>query len=317
MTKELQDLAWALLPKEFKEEVKKMRQKYIECRNEYEANHRKDRANVMAKIICMNTIFGHHNLTSDAEGEEYLCIERNKVQKLYDELLSERNVVSISSPYGGTITARLYMLKDLFGSKCLPDENKECSNPSVVDCKHKHGDGSCSLDGMCCHKSPKPTEPKYHKDEKVRIKGVAGFDVIKSIHKTDKEGYRYELDGEIAIYDESELEPYTTAPKYHKNNKVLYKDKLKVVISERLPNGYYYIALPNGQNPTCKHESELRPFNPKYHKGDRVTVINELRHIFLHPMTIKEAFLSNNKIGYTVEENGFTFAQDNLMYYIN
>lgn len=49
----------------------------------------------------------------------------------------------------------------LFGSKCLTDGNKECSNPSVVNCKHKHGDGTCSLSGMCCYKLSKPAEPKF------------------------------------------------------------------------------------------------------------------------------------------------------------
>lgn len=56
---------------------------------------------------------------------------------------------------------------------------------------------------------PKPAEPKYSKDEKVQIKGVAGSDVVKSIYGTDKGSYRYKLEGETAIYDESDLEAYS------------------------------------------------------------------------------------------------------------
>lgn len=49
-------------------------------------------------------------------------------------------------------------------------------------------------------------------------------------------------------------------PKYHKGDKVLYKGKLKVVMSEMFPNRYYSIALPNGQSSICKHESDLEPY---------------------------------------------------------
>lgn len=88
MNKKLQDLVWSVLPKEFKEKVKKMHRKYIECRNEYDSNHRKNIANVMAKIICMNTIFGYDNLTSDAEGEEdeMLYVKRKWIQEMYKQL---------------------------------------------------------------------------------------------------------------------------------------------------------------------------------------------------------------------------------------
>lgn len=74
MNKELQDLAWRSLPKEFKEEVK----------FEY--------LRVATKVIKSNYdlgfmnahegMYGIHNLTSDAEGEdEMLYVSRKKVQR--------------------------------------------------------------------------------------------------------------------------------------------------------------------------------------------------------------------------------------------
>lgn len=147
----------------------------------------------------------------DAEGEEILMISRKKVQRRYhmayeckhSGLLSHDDVQFWKGWQGA--------LDDLFGSKCLPDEHKECSNPSVVNCRHKHGDGSCSLDGMCYHKSPNPQEPKpaepklrrgsfaYHDNVKVRITKIkANGDVI----AYTKDGYRL-------IGRECDFEPYT------------------------------------------------------------------------------------------------------------
>ena len=73
MNKELQDKAWSVLPKEFKEEVKKMFQKDINtCNN----------MNQAMRCILVD-IFGLHNFTSDAEGEEMLTVPRSQMQKLY------------------------------------------------------------------------------------------------------------------------------------------------------------------------------------------------------------------------------------------
>lgn len=55
MNKELIDRTWSILPKEFKEEV---RQIYQETDNGWIAGD------------MLEEIFGEHNLTSDAEGEE-------------------------------------------------------------------------------------------------------------------------------------------------------------------------------------------------------------------------------------------------------
>ena len=59
MTKELIDKVWSLLPKEFKEEVKEI---YLNAVVHHPCgyNHKTD---------LMKYLFGHHNLTSDSEGE--------------------------------------------------------------------------------------------------------------------------------------------------------------------------------------------------------------------------------------------------------
>lgn len=67
MTKEQQDLAWAVLPKEFKEEVKKL---YTNALNASNTPHDPDdRKWGNYRITLLEKLFGLHNLTSYAEGE--------------------------------------------------------------------------------------------------------------------------------------------------------------------------------------------------------------------------------------------------------
>ena len=67
MDKTLQDLAWSCLPKEFKEEVKKEYRKGYVCET----------------LTMLITLFGHHNLTSDAEEEGMLTVSRKRVREMY------------------------------------------------------------------------------------------------------------------------------------------------------------------------------------------------------------------------------------------
>lgn len=116
MNKELQDYVWACLPKEFKEEVKKIWE------------HENKELVPIDAVTALNGLFGRHNLTSDAEGEEMLTVEKSKVMKLYNKFQKD-----------GTFTC-LYaagILDTLFGSKGLPDEDpkpiepKEATSPNV------------------------------------------------------------------------------------------------------------------------------------------------------------------------------------------
>lgn len=102
MNKKLQDLVWSILPKEFKEEVK------------YEYNKTKTKKIKkecdLGFLNAHEGMFGVHNLTSDAEGEEMLAVSRKRIQRLlesckkYDERMAYWDLIN------------------LFGSKCLPDE---------------------------------------------------------------------------------------------------------------------------------------------------------------------------------------------------
>lgn len=120
MDKKLQGLAWSLLPKEFKEEVKKS-YRYYSCmaKDQYDCGI----------VDTIETIFGKHNLTSDAEGEEMLTCEKGKVQ--YRIHYAKEGVEENPDYYNGYAQA----IYDLFGSKCLPDEEPKPAEP-----KFKVGD---------------------------------------------------------------------------------------------------------------------------------------------------------------------------------
>ena len=110
MDKTTQDLAWRVLPKEFKEEVKRM--------------HRIADSDVdqMIVMITLENVFGHQNLTSDAEGEEALICEKSKVQRAYN---TSREIVKAENPDSlmySIHTQIMCVLESIFGSKCLPDE---------------------------------------------------------------------------------------------------------------------------------------------------------------------------------------------------
>lgn len=180
MTKELIDLAWSCLPKEFKEEAK------------YEWQHTDDGSYAEEVLV---RLFGEHNLTSDAKGEEMLTVPRKKVQEMYaanDRLIAE----FIGSEIAKDAAIINNMLRHLFGSKCLPDEKMDDTKESNVDSSRNNVD---SLE-------PKPAEPKlrrgsfaYHDNVKVRITKIkANGDVI----AYTKDGYRL-------IGRECDFEPYT------------------------------------------------------------------------------------------------------------
>lgn len=143
MNKELSDRAWACLPREFKEEVKK---EYYDCKH----------CNADACAIELETVFGEHNLTSDAEGEEMLTVSRKKVQEIYaaNERLKDgfpKSEIDLAS------NAINVMLQDLFGAKCLPEPSKlQASCRQVnVDSLHDNVDSS----------EPKPAEPNPDGDK--------------------------------------------------------------------------------------------------------------------------------------------------------
>lgn len=168
MNEELIDSAWRVLPNEFKEEVKKRYKGCLFTANRY--------AKVEADLL--EEFFGIHNLTSDAEGEEdeMLYVSRKKLQYFYESL---RKV-------GKNHAA--FVLRSLFGSKCLPDDGDNLSP------------------------EPKPAEPKYHIGQRVRHIPTRLVDVIDGISQSAPYIYHFKhmvdpINGQ-GIF-ESDLEPYT------------------------------------------------------------------------------------------------------------
>lgn len=121
MNKELIDRTWSVLPKEFKEEVKKS-YRYYSCmaKDQYDCGI----------VDCIETIFGKHNLTSDTEEEEMLTCERSKVQQLYNEATE---IIHKNSKKEGDLFFQMVgmssLLLSLFGTKCLPDEEPKPAEP--------------------------------------------------------------------------------------------------------------------------------------------------------------------------------------------
>ena len=143
MTIELQNKVWSILPKEFKEEVKRM--------------HRIAYSDVdqMIVMITLENVFGHQNLTSDAEGEETLICEKSKVQRAYN---TSREIVKAENPDSlmySMHTQIMCVLESIFGSECLPDEEPLSQKTSEKCDTENHISTNCD----------KASEPKKEADE--------------------------------------------------------------------------------------------------------------------------------------------------------
>lgn len=174
MDKELIDKVWKYcLPKEFKEEVK---------RHFFKKNAQSP-FSIECDVLCK--YFGHHNLTSDAEGEEMLCVPRKKVQEMY--AANERIKTDFPDKETGIISDHInHILGHLFGSKCLPEGE------------------------------PKPAEPKLDRGQKCKIIGGKGTkELIGQIGTLtsfvpEENAWAVKLSDMSFIYlTESDLEPYT------------------------------------------------------------------------------------------------------------
>lgn len=101
MNKELIDRAWACLPKEFKEKVKEI---YLNAVVPHPCGY-------SPKIDLLRYLFGHHNLTSDAEEEEMLIVSRKEIQQFFKSRIKHDERMAY------------WDLLNIFGSKCLPEED--------------------------------------------------------------------------------------------------------------------------------------------------------------------------------------------------
>lgn len=183
MDKEIQRIAWSCLPKEFKEEVKYYYQ-HTDC-----GTYAED---------MLESIFGKHNLTSDAEGEadEMLCVKRKWVQEMYKNNCDAIRRENISSSDKDCYEYANEVLKTLFGSKCLPDD-VATSEPNIE-----------SLEPNIESLEPKPAEPKFKAGDKVECLRNRHIYVIRHLDFDD--GIWWYNYGNPAIWiKESDLEPYT------------------------------------------------------------------------------------------------------------
>ena len=218
MTKEQQDLAWACLPKEVREQI---RQYYMNCSCGSEMED------------MFETVFGEHNVSSLTEPEEMLMVERKDIQWRYalnDNILANdhENKTALS------IEALLY---NLFGDKCLPD--KEEQNIPKLSSSFQIG------------KNEQP-EPKFKVGDKVRaidnIRAIYPNPMtIKGVTLAEDGKYRYNVVECGVRFHEDNLEPYTEEnkePKYHVGQKVWVEEKIgePLEITAYKGNGKYAIC---------------------------------------------------------------------------
>lgn len=173
----------------------------------------------------------------DAEGEEMLTVSRKDIVELYQEV--QKTIDKYQCTHlGSEAVGKREVLRHLFGSKCLPDEErpkqKDCDNPLAdkEGCRWRN-DGKCAFDSACyfepplkttaaedciamakeemsIKEEPKPAEPKFKVGNVVRYRYDGKLYIVEG--KTGK--YHYALRqhyGNIMMHDVlgSDLEPYT------------------------------------------------------------------------------------------------------------
>lgn len=192
MDKTTQDHVWKhCLPKEFKEEVKKRYKSACQNSNLYSAR---------GTMETLELLFGIHNLTSDAEEEEMLCVSRKQVQELYNKFEHAFDNV-VSDNLMGYYGAKIGLLKGLFGSMCLPDELS--SNFCQVE------GTAANVEGVHTSAStePKSAEPKFKVNDVVRTV----FNETTHITSVLENGnyYLYGMGNEYPEDSLTLVEPYT------------------------------------------------------------------------------------------------------------
>lgn len=238
MNRELIDRAWACLPREFREEVKKIYNSSIWV-TDYDQGY-KD---------AMEKFFGH-NLTSDAEGEEMLTVPRKRVMEIYNhcngggaqviedifgKLTYDMNNDGIITPldkfkglphlnekqevitdYEG-YAPTLYPYEDKWFVSWVSSEGDSIldfqaeSPEKAIESAYNHLFGSkCLPDEKVsdCHhlQEPKPAEPKFNLGDIVRFKYCCTTYRIDGFKMLDG-AMLYQV-GEVWA-EESDLEPYT------------------------------------------------------------------------------------------------------------
>lgn len=232
MDKTTQDLAWRVLPKEFKEEVKETYREYTEkIATTSEPEYRI--VGYIAAQTELELLFGKHNLTSDAMEEEMLICEKSKVQRAYN---TSREIVKAENPdtlMYSMHTQIMCVLESIFGSKCLPEEDAHEYNFAT--------------------KKPQPAEPKFKIGDKVRVKFNAkelhsNPDPSKNIYywQTARDKYLGKVfkiidiwksgtitlnTAEVMFWEPFDLEPYTEPKKIKKKHRIAAHNAILMVMA--------------------------------------------------------------------------------------
>ena len=113
MNKEQQDLAWKCLPKEVRDRIKIA----------YKSDYVSDRGYQPTRgMEVLQDIFGHNNLTSDTEPEKMLMVSKKRVLTELCRAVNLQNDKEEDWIRAGEEIE--FTLMQLFGDKCLPDEEK-------------------------------------------------------------------------------------------------------------------------------------------------------------------------------------------------
>lgn len=212
----LQDKVWSTLPKEFKEEVKETYREYTEkIATTSEPEYRI--VGYIAAQTELELLFGKHNLTSDAVGEEILTCEKSKAMQLYSHLLDLVENERMSEHYSEWCDLeREYIalfgenvFADYFGSKCLPDaheDNFTRTEPKPSEPKFKIGDKvRVKFNAKELHSNPDPSKKIYYW-QTTRDKYLGKVFKITDIWKS---GTITLNTAEVMFWEPFDLEPYT------------------------------------------------------------------------------------------------------------
>lgn len=185
MDKQLQDRVWSILPKEFKEEVK------------YEYNRVATKATKdqyeLGFMHAHEGMYGYHNLTPDAEGEEeMLTVPRKDIVELHQEVEK-----TIKQCKGTDLAMQAIGIRNIlhsfFGSKCLPDVPS-----SALSTKSDVPSSDFGNEDNFATKDPKQAKPKFKKCDQVLVRADAAVTKDMEIYKEHPSEIK-RIDGETAL----------------------------------------------------------------------------------------------------------------------
>lgn len=250
MDKTTRKLAWRVLPAEFREEVKSLYNRNVA-------------ENSISAYATIETLFGLHNLTSDAEGEEILTCEKSIAQHMVKSAIRS---IQIHDFEGNTIASQnmatfnrgiKFALDQLFGSKCLPDEVADEDNFASKEPRIEDGEKESF------------TYPKFRTGDKVlfnnnicRIIGADREDAEYQLERIiDNHPMGWAEENEISLYEE----PKPAEPKFKRGDKAKIVGGNpefigKVVEIEAVDSkGTIVVYLPNAGHSTYKKDY-LEPY---------------------------------------------------------